>query len=268
MNVTNSSRSRCVLWAFTIGLIAAPGRASTGVETNLSPLKYEEPRFLTAGIYAPGADTNLLYKFSRQATRSGKTLQALREYFYPDGRLAARERVVYEGDNLVSYVLEELQIGARGQAQIRTNSQAPARAQILFEYTKDARLEGKAKTNSETFQSETLVNDMLAAFLVSHWDALLKGTEVKCRYMVLPRLETVGFTFRKSSESTWKERPVIILKMEATSPIIAALVEPLFFTVEKEAPHRVLKYVGRTTPKLKSGHKWKDLDAVTIFDWR
>jgi hypothetical protein len=29
----------------------------------------------------------------------------------------------------------------------------------------------------------------------------------------------------------------------------------------------VLQYVGRTTPKLKEGNKWKELDALTVFDW-
>jgi hypothetical protein len=29
----------------------------------------------------------------------------------------------------------------------------------------------------------------------------------------------------------------------------------------------VLQYDGRTTPKLKDGSKWKDLDAATVFDW-
>jgi hypothetical protein len=55
--------------------------------------------------------------------------------------------------------------------------------------------------------------------------------------------------------------------MEATSRVIALLVDPLFFTIEKAPSHRVLEYEGRTTPKTKSGNKWKDLDAVTVFDW-
>ena len=44
------------------------------------------------------------------------SLNVLREYNYPDGKLAARERVVYEGDALVSFELEDFQTGARGSA--------------------------------------------------------------------------------------------------------------------------------------------------------
>ena len=41
------------------------------------PLKYEEPRHLAAAIYAP--DKKLLFNFTRDATRSGSTLAALRD---------------------------------------------------------------------------------------------------------------------------------------------------------------------------------------------
>jgi len=87
-----------------------------------------------------------------------------------------------------------------------------------------------------------LINDMVAPFLISHWEELSNGREVKCRYIVLPRRETVGFTFTKEREESWSGRAVVILKMEPTSPIIAELVDPLYFTIEKEGPHRVLKY--------------------------
>jgi hypothetical protein len=90
---------------------------------------------------------------------------------------------------------------------------------------------------------------------------------VKCRYIVVPRRETVGFTFTKEAASTWQGRQVLIVRMEASSQVIAALVNPLVFTVEQAWPHRVLQYVGRTTPKTQAGSKWKDLDAVTVFDW-
>ena len=55
--------------------------------------------------------------------------------------------------------------------------------------------------------------------------------------------------------------------MEPTSVVIAALVDTLYFTVEKAAPHHTLEYEGRVTPKIERSGKWKDLDAVTVYDW-
>ncbi len=108
---------------------------------------------------------------------------------------------------------------------------------------------------------------MVAPFLISHWQDLLQGAKVKCRYIVIPRRETVGFTFAKDSESTWQGRPVVVIKMAATSPFVAAMVNPMFLTIERNPPHHVLQYAGRTTPKISVGGKWKDLDSVTVFDW-
>lgn len=237
--------------------------------TNGSALKYEEPRFLTGKIYAKdGHRRTVLFNFTRRAVRSGAELRVVREYTYPDGKLAARERLAYVGDDLVSFELEELQIGARGRAEIRRVANDHAKARIWFEYAKDPLSVTRPKTDSEPLQKEALVNDMVAPFLAAHWDELVRGREVKCRYIVVPRTETVGFTFKRAPESAQPGGRVVVIKMEATSPVIAALVDPLFFTLERDPPHRVLQYSGRVTPKIQSSGKWKDLDAVTVFDWK
>jgi hypothetical protein len=108
---------------------------------------------------------------------------------------------------------------------------------------------------------------MIPAFIVSHWNALAAGTPAKFRYLVLSRVETVGFRLIKESETTRQGKAVLRLKMEPTSIIIAQLVDPLYFIVEKDAPHRIFQYLGRTTPVIKNGNKWKDLDADTVFEW-
>jgi hypothetical protein len=73
--------------------------------------------------------------------------------------------------------------------------------------------------------------------------------------------------FAANSRATIRGQNVLIVKMEATDPFVAALVNPLFFTIEQDPPHRVLQYSGRITPKVRLGDRWKDLDAVTVFDW-
>ena len=242
----------------------------SGDPTNISstPLKYEEPKLLLATVYAKDSGRQqVLFKFKRVATRSGSTLNVLREYTYPNGKPAARERVVYDGDDLASYALDELQIGAAGTVKVRRDPADPARNALLFAYTKNLVSGSQPKTSTEALRNDTLIGDMVAPFLVSHWAELSKGEKVRCRYVVVPRRETVGFTFVKQSETTLQGRGVVIIRMEATSLIIAQLVDPLLFIVEKEGQHRVLQYVGRVTPKAKAGNKWDDLDATVTFEW-
>jgi hypothetical protein len=233
-------------------------------KAGVGPLKYELPRQLRGSIYAVGT-TQLLFRFKRDASRSGSRLNVTRGFTYPDGKLAARELVVYQGDALVSFQLEERQIGASGDAIIRRAPGDPTRGTMEFRYTSGPGEGNKVRT--ESLRENALVADMVGPFLKEHWAALEKAEKVKCRYVVIPRLETVGFTFVKDSESTWRGTPAVSVKMQPSSPFIAALVSPLLFTIEKAPPHRVLQYVGRTTPKLRVGDEWKDLDAVTVFDW-
>jgi hypothetical protein len=240
--------------------------AAEGAETGQRRLLYEEPRQLTGGVYAseePGA--KLLFKFTRTATRSGTTVKVQRDFTYPDGKLAARELITYEGDALAAFSLEEAQIGAGGSAKVHHSGGNPGKATVEFSYVKEPG--AKAKVRSETLAENTLNSDMVATFLARNWERLMRGEKLKSRYIVVPRSETVGFTFSKASEVDWRGRKAVVIKMEATSPIIAVLVDPLFFTIETSAPHRVLQYAGRTTPKIDAGGKWKDLDAVTVFDW-
>ena len=246
----------------------SPIRLSDGHTQLPGPhLMYDGPRFLAAVInrQGPGGST-LLFRFQREAVRKGEKLDVRRDYTYPDGKLAARERAVYEGNDLMLYELQESQIGARGSARIRRIPGNPAKGTIEFQYSKAP---GAApKSNTETLAENTLIGDMVGPFLVSHWTELCRGEKVKCRYIVVPRRETVGFTFVEDSEATGQKQDVVIIKMEATSLFVAVLVDPVFFTIEKAPPHHILQYAGRTVPKIQTGGKWKDLDAVTVFDWK
>lgn len=227
------------------------------------PLKYEAPSPFTATIYDATA-TNVLFKFKRTATRSGTNLNVLREYVYPDGKLAARETVIYEGDTLVSYALDDAQTGATGRAKILHDSRDKASGKIEFNYSVS---NGRLEHATEALPPDTLNGDMVGPFIADHWEDLVNEREVNSRQLVIPRLETVGFTFVKQTETIWRGKPVVIIRMKPSSWLIGLIVDPLLFTVEKNGQHRVLQYTGRTTPKIKSKAGWKDLDAVTIFDW-
>jgi hypothetical protein len=228
-------------------------------------LKYEDPKVLRGSIYLQPFDgKKLLFNFQRVANRSGTTLRAQRSYTYPDGRLAVRERVVYEGDALVAYELEDLQTGAVGSARIRHAQDMRDQGNIRFQYRK--RSGDRLSASTEDLRENTLIDDMVGPFLASHWDELVRGEAVHCRLIVVAGRETVRFTFVKTSAPAGQGGDALTVRMEASSPFVAALVDPLVFKIEKAPPHHILQYFGRTTPKIQAGSKWNDLDAVTVFD--
>ncbi len=227
---------------------------------------YAEPGVLTAAIYArETSPPKLLYKFRRTAARSGSQTEVLREYTYPDGKLAAREHVVYEAGSLRSYRLEELQTESSGTANTRPDPREPARTLLTIEYTKDGGSRPHSRT--EALTTAALVNDMMGDFISSNFERVEAGAKVNCRYIVVSRKETVGLSLSRDGETTWHGQAAVTLKLQPTSRVLAVLVDPLYFVVEKAAPHRVFQYVGLTTPKGGTPGHWKDLAAVTVFDW-
>jgi hypothetical protein len=235
----------------------------------VDPSSYYDAALLTGTIYAKdSAARSVLFTFRRTATRTNANVRVLREYHRPDGSRAALERSAYENGNLLSYELDERQSGAKGRAVVKPDPIRPNTKRIYFEYTEGGNGNAKKKTASEEWQPNTLINDMIAPFLLQHWGELMKGRAVKFRFIVLSRVETVGFKFIKDSETVRDGRPVVRVRMEPTSFVIALLVDPLFFDVEKNGAHRILDYTGRITPRLKENGQWKTVDALTVFDWK
>ena len=214
-----------------------------------------------------GGPAKCLFKSERRATRSDDTVRVGCDYTYPDGTLAARDRIVYKAGRLVSFEEQLLQTGEKGSARILPDPKNPGQSKIVFDYVVGQGSAAKTSSASESLAKDTLIDDMISDFIVSHWGDLETGGSAKFRYIVLSRKETVGFKLTKESESVLQGQPVARIKMEPTSFIIAQLVDPLFFVVEQGGKHRILQYIGRTTPLIREGNKWKDLDATTIFDW-
>lgn len=214
---------------------------------------------LTGTLYSQG-NNKVLYQYRRSEAKEGEARVALQEYFLPGGKLAARGRARYEKGELVYFEMEELQAGLKGSARIVRRGKE---GKIHFTFSRG----GRVQKDTETLRPNTVVNDSIPDFLASNWVTLMNGKTVPFRYIAVERAETVGFEFTKVGETTWKSIPAVQIRMRPSSFIIARLVNPLVFTVEKGGAHRVLAYKGRTTPKQKVGSKWKDLEAFTVFDF-
>jgi hypothetical protein len=102
--------------------------------------------------------------------------------------------------------------------------------------------------------------------MMAHWDDLMRGEAVKFRFVSLEWQRTFEFRLVKAGDSVQNGHPVVQIRMEPTGLFVAKLVNPLLFTVEKNGPHHILSYLGRTTPRIKKGNSWKYLDSETVFN--
>ncbi len=258
-----------LIWIWTAGVFLCVYGVPLRAHSQTRAVDYAEPKLLVGNIFALGpTPTECLFKSERRGTRTGANVLVTCDYTSPNGSLAARDRIVYEAGRLASFEEEELQTGESGSAKIRPDPKNPGHWRVYFEYVIGQGGTAKRSSSSEALENDTLIDDMIPAFIDSHWEALDKGSAAKFRYIVLSREETVGFKLVKETETTWQGQSVVRIKMEPTSFIIAQLVDPLFFVVEKTGKHRILEYIGRTTPVIRNGNKWKALDAISIFDWK
>ncbi len=224
------------IWRMALGVgvllgmlngVSGVGATPIAANSRTNAIDYEEPKLLIGTIFEMAPDPKkVLFTSQRTATRSGSTVRVVCGYTYPDGSLAARETMVYEAGKLASFDLEELQTSEKGRVAVRPDPKNPEKEKLFFEYTTGQGSEARKKSNTEALENETLVDDMIPQFIVTHWDALLKGSPAKFRYIALSRAETVGFKLVKESETTWHGKPVVRIKMEPTSLIIAQVEGP------------------------------------------
>ena len=171
---------------------------------------------------------------------------------------------MYESGRLVSFQMQELQAQVSGAVEVAPDPGNPARPLLFIGYAKGL---NPPKGDAQKFQPDTVFDDTVYPFMMAHWDELMRGDAVKFRFISLEHERTFMFRMVKAGESVKAGRPVEQIRMEPTGLIVARLVNPLIFTVEKDGPHHILSYIGRTTPRVKKGKTWKYLDAETVFDW-
>lgn len=126
--------------------------------------------------------------------------------------------------------------------------------------------EGKTKTGMEKIGSDFVVGPSLVPLIKANWEGLMNGGKVKIRFAVIDRQETVGFELSKAGEGTIDGQKTVDIKMKPSSFLIAALVDPLHFHMSADG-QKLVEYVGRVLVKRKEGSKWKDLDAVTVYQY-
>lgn len=214
---------------------------------------------------SPKADP--LFLFARTAEEQGSIIRARLHYNYVDGRPAVREQVTYDGGRLVSYAEQNLQNGSHGEARIEHTG---GKLAVHFSFTPSG-AHASARHNLEYVAAddgEVIVDDNLVPFMLRHWNALEHGKKVGFRYVVVSRTETVACDLTKAGTTSWNGVPAIDIAMAPSGFFAGMLVDPVHFIVEQAAPHHVLAYRGRTMPKVRHDGAWKNLEAVTVFQWK
>lgn len=215
---------------------------------------------LTAKIFDKDSNKQkLLFNYKHDSETKGDLRTVTNTFTDPEGKVAAVETAEFVksgGEEKVRlYKMSQKQLGAEGSVEVKDGT-------ANFSYTKD----GKTKTSSEKVGDDFIVGPSLVAHLQKNWDKIAKGETIKTRFAVLDRTETVGFQFSKEKEADINGQKAFVIKMKPSSFLIAALVDPLHFYMTPDGK-RLLELHGRTQVKRGEPGKWKDLDAVTVYEY-
>jgi hypothetical protein len=215
----------------------------------------------TAKIYDSESNKQtLLFTYKHDEEKKADGLKTVTNTFKdPQGAVVAVETIdfVKAGDheNVARYHMSQKQLNAEGDIEVKDGK-------VLFNYIRD----GKKRDNSETLAENFVVGPSVTSYLQRHWGEIAKGERVRVRLGVADRQETLGFEYYKDSEETIDGKKVFVVKMTPANFLIAQLVKPLTFKYTAEGVV-LLEVIGRTQVKQKIDGTWRDLDAVTVYEY-
>jgi len=228
--------------------------------------------FFTAILMSGNATSAPILKISANVTEKGtdgkKTLYQYEHFedvdgtktFYNNqfkdlnGDPVVKEQIVLENNALKSFSIEHKQLGESGKIEVSDGK-------IHFEYERNGK---KEKPAEEKLTDNFVIGPTMVTYVEKHWNEIMNGDTIHMRFGVPERLETVGFKIFKDRETKEGDKDCVVLKMKASSFVIAALVDPLYFYFDKNT-RKLMKLDGRTIPKMMKNGKWEDLDAVSFY---
>jgi hypothetical protein len=210
-----------------------------------------------------GVTENPVFLYENSRTLAGETtVTSQTKYLSLEGKPLVEEEVFYDGGKLKRYRYNQIQTDERGEIEVREGK-------VYFTYFS----QGKKETDSADWEEKMIIPDMIGVVLKDSWGELMAGDSVKVRFLLLERLDTIGFKFFKDGERTVNGKEAVDIVMKASSIFIAALAPKIIITVEKAFPHRILETSGRLPVRRakveppKSRKDYKAIDGRLNFEY-
>ncbi len=174
-------------------------------------------------------------------------------YLDPQGQEVMNERATFKDLQLQRYVISQKQLGETYELSVD-------HGKMRFSVTRAGQTEVKERSLPENL----VVGPSLVPFIQQHWSDLQGLRKVQAQLAVLDRMDTYGFEFMKVRELQFEGRNAVLIRMSASSTLIAAVVHPTYLTVLPDGS-RILEVKGRMLPKRRVGSRWEDFEGEAYF---
>ena len=227
-------------------LIVLPSMKALAVTTNITGTIYE----LNSNFKKP------LFKYSSVTDETNGTSTMNATHTDMNNVAILKETCVRNEDKLISYKVDQLQIGKKGSIEILNN-------EVIYTLEEG----GRTKVQKNSIGSKPfLVGPVLGTYIKKNWTAINSGKSMDVEMGVWDRQESFGFTIKKIGQTTLPEgTKVVTLQFKLTNVFLGALVDPLtFYFTEDGNFFKAMK--GRINPKIKKGSSWVDTDGEAIYE--
>lgn len=188
----------------------------------------------------------LLYRGLRVWKTEGGRITETSTYTTPAGKPIQKAVAVFRKSDLtpISFRLNDFRSGQMEEMRKDGN-------RIFL----SSREEKGEDSDSDTIDWEpgSLISATVVPKIKREWERLMKGNKVAFQLLVPSRQEAISFRVQVDRELTPPDKSRVVIRMDPDSWVIRQLVDPLFFTFEPAAQHRLLEFSGRVSIKTDDG---------------
>lgn len=212
-----------------------------------------EPAEIDGIVYVNGSLTfSMKVSYSETNGIGEKTTR----YFEKSGQLRLEENEVFNTNSLdlIRFNLKDFKSG-------RHEEYYKMQDEVVIKYKKDSRTDFKEKTKKP--YRHLLHGSMIVLYIIKHMEEIEESKKISFNLLVPKYSTAYGFLLKKVRETDVNGKKCYVIKMYPSSLFLRAFVKPTYFFIERENPHRLLKYEGIITPKADNGKSFRGIASFS-----
>ncbi len=183
----------------------------------------------------------------------------INRYFDQAGQLRLEENEVFHTNSLdlIRFNLKDFKSG-------REEEFYKMQDKIVIRYRKDTQSEMKEKIKKQ--YNHLLRGSMVFLYIKKHIKEIEQDKKLSIKLLVPKYLTAYGFILKKIDETRTDGENCYVIKMYMSSWLLRGFVQSTYFYIEKDPPHRLLKYEGIITPKADNGKSFRGIATFAFKD--
>lgn len=213
----------------------------------------DEPTEIGGSVFINGS---LTFSMKVSYTETNGIGHKITRYFDKTGQLRLEENEVFHTNSfdLIRFNLKDFKSG-------REEEFYKMQDKIVIRYKKDSQNGMKERVKNP--YSHLLHGAMVVLHIKKHIKEINQDKKISIKLLVPKYLTAYGFILKKIDETRIAGENCYVIKMYMSSWILRGFVKPTYFYIEKDPPHRLLKYEGIITPKADDGKSFRGIATFT-----